>query len=194
MIGDVTGTRAVIATVVSLSVLSLGGCSGDDPEPRIAPPGSSAPTSPSTTPASGPTEPVMPDEARGTDARAAAAFVKFYFEAVNYAQETGDVAALKRLSVKCAGCDAGVRSITDTYHNNGEIRGGTGSVHELQTGFIHRKPTDWAVVQCSVFTSPQIVDLPGTHDDRRYPRGHTDVRLLLEPHEGAWVIRSLVTT
>jgi hypothetical protein len=188
----VTGTRAVITACSLLSVLALGACSGDDPEPRFAPPSSSAPASPSTTAASDPVPPTMPAEVNRTDAAAAEAFVRFYFEAVNYAQGSGDVSGLGPLAVKCRGCDAGVRSVTETYDDGGVIRGGRGHVVQFKTGFLDRDPNDWAVVECTVVTSPQVVDFPGTGRDRQYPKGSTDVRLILEPSQDAWVIRSLV--
>ncbi|MCB0896707.1 MAG: hypothetical protein H6529_07170 [Nocardioides sp.] len=185
-----TGTRVVIAAGALTLLLGAAACSSDDPEPRVAPPSSSPPT---TTPASSPTAPTMPPEARGTDAAAAEAFVKFFFEVVNFAQRTGDVSVLKTLGFRCGGCDAGVDSISSTYSHHGHIEGGEGRPAGLETGFLQRASGDWAVVECTVVTSKQFVDQPGKDNDKRYPAGKTDVRLILQPRSDAWVVRSLVT-
>jgi hypothetical protein len=189
MIGDVTGTRAVIATVVSLSVLSLGGCSGDDPEPRIAPPSSSAPTSPSTTPASGPTEPVMPDEARGTDAKAAAAFVKFYLDVADYAQATGELDALRRWSSEtCKACQSGIDAISNLYQEGGVLRGGGTSVRPLESSLIAGGERKAVRVTAEVANRRQELDLPGSADDRTFPPSTVTTKFVVERRDSGWVL------
>lgn len=184
MIADVTGTRAVIAAAAL--TLALAGCS-DDPEPRVADP---TPTAPSTTEASGPTPPEMPEAAKGTDAAAAEAFVKFYWEMVNYAQQTGDVDALQELSSKCVGCDAGIASIERTYSQDGSIVGGDGRVVALDTGFIGEN-FERAVVRCVVVSREQTIDLPGEKNDKTYGGGRQPLRFILDPSGDAWVVRSM---
>ena len=75
-------SRTVITALSLLSVLALGACSGENPEPKLADPSpsSSVPASPSTTAVSGPVEPTMPAAARRADAAVAEAFVEFYWE------------------------------------------------------------------------------------------------------------------
>ncbi|WP_343910899.1 DUF6318 family protein [Nocardioides aquiterrae] len=183
---DVTGTRAVIAAVGVALVLGAA-CSGSDPEPRLALPSSSAPSTPSTSPASSQTAPTLPPEAKGTDAKAAEAFVKFYWEMVNYAQRTGDVGALQALGPDCGGCDAGIAFITDVYDRGGSIRGGEGHLTKLSTGFIG-KNHDRAVVRCHVVTTEQNVDLPGTKHDKTYSGGDQPFQFQLDPVESGWVV------
>ena len=172
-------------------MLGVSACSGDDPEPKVAP--STAPTSPSTTAASDPIAPTMPPEAKGTDAAAAEAFVRFYWEMVNYAQETGDVDGLQGLARKCIGCDAAVKFVVESYSGGGRILGGTGRTGSFKTVFVKMHGGSWASVECRVKTDPQKVDRPGTSEDTTYPGGLTDVRLYLEPTDDAWLVRSLVT-
>ncbi|MGY2704174.1 DUF6318 family protein [Nocardioides sp. HB32] len=188
-----TGTRAVIAAVGVALALGVSACSGGDPEPRVAPPSTSPPTSPSTTPASDTVPPTMPPEARGTDAASAEAFVKFYWEMVNYAQATGDVGGLKELATKCNGCDAAVEFVQESYDGGGRIIGGTGHLSSFKTVFVAMHGSSWAAVECRIRSSSQTVDKPGTSADKSYPGGLTDVRLYLEPTDGAWLVRSLVT-
>lgn len=184
MIADVTGTRAVIAAAAL--TLALAGCS-DDPEPKVADP---TPTAPSTTEASGPTPPEMPEAAKGTDAAAAEAFVKFYQQTVNYAQQTGDTDALSKLGLKCRGCDAGVEFIVDVYDKDGTISGGDGRMVDFDIGFVGDE-NERAIVDCVVVTSEQRVDLPGTSQDDVYPAGRQPIRFILDPMGEGWIVRSL---
>ncbi|MDI6911311.1 DUF6318 family protein [Nocardioides sp.] len=193
MIVAVTRSRTVIAALCVVSVLALGACSGDDPEPRFAPPSTSAPTSPSTTAVSGPVEPTMPAAAKGSDAAAAEAFVRFYWEMVNYAQATGDVAGLKALATRCINCDNGIDFITNAYDKGGQIRGGDGTVSRLETHFVKRTDGWWAITECHVALTEQVVDLPGDAHDEHYGGGSSDIRLYLQPIADGWTIRSVAT-
>src|SRR4051812_38018201 len=99
MIGRVSRTRAVLTALSLLPVLLVAGCSDDDPEPKFAPTpsesASSASPSSSATPET--PQPTMPEAARGSDASSAEAFVKFYWDVVNYAQTSGDLDPLRGL-------------------------------------------------------------------------------------------------
>lgn len=195
MIGLVNRSRTALTALSMISALALGACSGDDPEPKLADPSPSAslPSSPSTTAVSGPVEPTMPAEARGTDAAAAEAFVKFYWEMVNYAQATGDVAPLQSLGTKCINCDDGAGFIENAYSKGGEIRGGNASVRRIETRFVKRSDSWWAVVECDIKLTPQTVDLPGTAQDQHFEGGPVDIRIYLQPISSGWTIRSVAT-
>lgn len=191
MIDGVSRTRAVLTAAVLLSALALGGCSDDEPEPKFAPP-SKAPTSPSTTAASGPIEPTMPTAAKRHDAAAAEAFVKHYWAMANYAQATGDVSGLEDLSLRCTNCDHSIASVQQVYQGGGTIRGGENRATRLKTTFLLRPAGDWAVVELDLLTKKQEVDLPGSSDDLNYPGGRTGIRMMLEPSGDSWVVRSMV--
>ncbi|ABL83551.1 hypothetical protein Noca_4054 [Nocardioides sp. JS614] len=187
MIVAVTRSRTVIAALCVVSVLALGACSGDDPEPRFAPPSSSAPSSPSTTAVSGPVEPTMPAAARGSDAAAAEAFVRFYWEMVNYAQATGDVEGLRSLGAEgCNACDGGVQFIRDVVKRSGEVVGGENSISHVRSAFFDdgRRITVW----CDLANTKQIVDFPGKSDDEIYVAGSVKLQSVLRLDDGGWVI------
>ncbi|MGB0099090.1 MAG: DUF6318 family protein [Nocardioides sp.] len=181
-----TGTRAVIAAVVL--TLGLAGCSGEDPEPNLAPSASTSPTSPAPTPSpSGPVAPTMPEAAKGTDAAAAEAFVKFYWDTVNYAQKTGDVDGLRDLSsTRCIACQAGIDYLDDVFANDGEISGGASQVGKLKTAFVDDGDALDAVVEFELSTSRQRVDYPGRALDEVYRGGTSSMRARLEPTQTAW--------
>jgi hypothetical protein len=188
MIGDVSRTRA--ALIALTLTLVVAGCTDDDPKPKFEPPPSEAPSSVSPSATAG-TAPTMPAAAKGADAAAAEAFVKFYWDTVNYAQASGDVAPLKALAHGCKGCDNGVEFIEAAYADGGEIRGGGGKVSGLKTVFINRAGENWAVVECLVRSTEQVVDRPGDGTDERYPGGSADLRIYLQPATNSWTVRSL---
>lgn len=107
------------ALIVGL-VLAVGGCSSDaEPSPMPTPssrPSESVSESPSATP------PAMPAEASGTSPAAAKAFVRHYFDQINYAALTGDTAPLRALSAdECESCDAIASNVEGIYGDGGHI-------------------------------------------------------------------------
>jgi len=70
--------------------------------------------------------PVLPGAAKEASEDGARAFVGYYWELVNYAQATGDVRRLRRVSgPRCRGCKAGIRGIKTLYRSGGHTEGGT---------------------------------------------------------------------
>ena len=194
MIVAVTRSRTVVAALCVVSVLALGACSGDDPQPKLAPPSSassSAPTSPSTTAVAGPVEPTLPAAARGTDAAAAEAFVEFYWEMVNYAQQTGDVDGLRSLAdATCAACREGTSYLERVFGDGGEISGGEATVRVRTSGFVNDAGRSNAVVVFDVSSTRQTVDYPGNRRDESYPGGVTRLNAILVPTSGGWLMSS----
>lgn len=113
-----TGTRAVIAAVALL--LGLSACSGEDPEPNVAPP---SPTSPSTTGTSAETPPEMPDAAKVMTQTGAERFVRFWFSVLSYGMVTGDTEPVQGISAAgCKSCQALIRQIDALYAKGGKVR------------------------------------------------------------------------
>lgn len=189
MIDGVSRTRAVLTAAVLLSALALGGCSDDEPEPKFAPP-SKAPTSPSTTAASGPIEPTLPEAAKGDDRAAAGVFVRHYWEMVRYAEESGDLDGLRRLSSpQCQPCVQGIEYLEDVHAANGRISGGERTVTELDPkGFIrHNGIYSDAIVDFTVTTTPQVVDYSDRADEK-YPGGRTRYTAVVRMRQDGWVM------
>lgn len=173
-----------LALAALAAALLLVGCSDDDsPEPRIAPTDTSSAASTPTTPAptaSGPVEPTMPAAAEGDDAAAAEAFVEFYWEVANYAQETGDTEALARWSAKsCVGCRAAIDLVNDVYGSGGHIRGGLASVSIVSSRELRAGERDLYEVVFDVVNSRQTLDRPGDSEDEVYPASTVRDRFLM---------------
>ncbi|TWG95920.1 hypothetical protein L615_004600000150 [Nocardioides sp. J9] len=116
--------RALAATAVALALMA--GCSDDDPaptEPSSTPTESRPPTA-SPTPET-PEEPALPDAARKATKAGARAFISYYWDLINYAQVTGDVKALKRVSgPTCEGCRRATKAVENLYSDGGHAEGG----------------------------------------------------------------------
>jgi hypothetical protein len=108
MIGSVTRTRAVIPALVLPLALALGACSGDDPEPRFAPPSTTAPSAPETTPVAEVMGPVETFSA--------------WIDARNEALRTGDTSGVEALSAPaCQSCQHAIDPIRQVYANGGHF-------------------------------------------------------------------------
>ena len=191
MIGLVNRSRTALTALSMISALALGACSGDDPEPKLADPSPSAslPSSPSTTAVSGPVEPTMPAEARGTDAAAAEAFVKFYWEMADYAQATGDVDGLREISSEaCEPCQAGIRAIESVFERDGRLLGGGNTVRILSTSTVGGGDRNAISVVADVTNRKQRLDLPGTVDDREFPASRVTSEFIVEVYRGSWLM------
>lgn len=120
------------AAVALAAALVLSGCSDDDPpDPPASPSASGTPTAPSSsaTATAPPTQPALPEAATKATEAGARAFIAYYWDLINYAQVTGDVKALKKVSARnCSGCSAGLEGISDVYRKGGRVEGGEYSV------------------------------------------------------------------
>jgi hypothetical protein len=187
MIVPVIRSRTVITALCLVPVLALGACSGDDPQPKIADPTPTLPSSPSTTAVSGPLEPTMPAAARGTDAAAAEAFVKYYWEMVNYAQATGDLGGLESITDQsCTACQAGLESLRRIIADHGQITGGVNSLSRVRSAYFDKgkRITVWF----DLSNTRQLIDYPGDRKDEIFKLATVDVMSVLRHDRGRWVI------
>lgn len=117
---------ALAASLAALALLA--GCSDDNPSP--ADPSSTwTPTSKPETPSSSapakPTEPALPQAAKKATEAGGRAFIAYYWDLINYAQVTGDVKALKRVSGStCSGCNRAIEAVETLYGDGGHAERG----------------------------------------------------------------------
>lgn len=109
------------------ALLLLAGCGGDpdpgDPSSTWTPTGT--PESPTSAATQAPVEPELPQAATKATEDGARAFIGYYWELINYAQVTGDVKALKRVSAStCRGCNRVINGISNLYEAGGYATGG----------------------------------------------------------------------
>ncbi|NGZ99563.1 hypothetical protein G5V59_01935 [Nocardioides sp. W3-2-3] len=121
----------------------LAGCSDDEPDGQPSPSPSVSTTAPvSPTPSAAPAkEPVLPAAARQPTEAGARAFIAYYWDLINYAQVTGDVKALEKVSgPNCERCLAGIDAIRTLYESGGRL---TDARYEVRQTSIRSLKVGW---------------------------------------------------
>jgi hypothetical protein len=133
-------------------------------------------------------EPTLPAEAQGTDAAAAEAFVRFYWEMVNYAQATGDTATLGQLADEsCSACTSGIEGIEKTYREGGSISGGGVSVSRAKAKQISSREGVSFIVAARTRVEPQVVrGVDGKSQE--FPGGESALQFVVRALAGDWTV------
>ncbi len=152
--------------------LLLAGCN-NEPVPKLPDAAASTPTtSMSQTPEPAePAEPTLPPEAEGKGRKAAEAFVRYYYDTVNYAQATGDTTLLRSIgSPGCTACTAGADAIDAIYRQGGTIIGGEDTVNRAKATGMRTFPGAGAVYYLKVQVSNSDQTVSGSNKlDGEYP-------------------------
>jgi Protein kinase domain/Family of unknown function (DUF6318) len=137
-------------------------------------------------PAPGPTLPPAPILATAQDA---AAFARYWFDALNYAVATGDTApVIAAASPGCQACTAAVDAIRDGYRDGGWLRGGRYTVRQaLVDGFFDPNRT---VVVGTVFDRSPLwtVNADGTVRSQLPGTTFTSCQVLLARADDRWQV------
>ncbi|HET7387787.1 MAG TPA: DUF6318 family protein [Nocardioidaceae bacterium] len=183
-----------IAAVLATAVVSA--CSSA-PEPKPLPdppPSSSAPSSPSASASSSPEQtsaPTLPPEAKGTSAKAAKAFVRYYFTVISFAIKTGDVDHMRQLGAdRCKSCTALAASIEKVYAAGGHVesKGWRLTVVSL----VPDQPRSRPIFDLSVVQSPEKVLREGGGKVEHFPGGKQPMTITLERDNSRWHVIRLV--
>lgn len=181
--------RLLAALVLSVALV-LSGCS-DDPEPKVAPKPSAAALSSSPSTSDAAPEPTIPLGATENTAKGAETFVRYWIDLVNYAQETGDVAALERATdERCTACRGVIKAISEPYDGGGRIDGGQWSAGKLRS-----LPPDYAS-DWGGYARAESVEQTVTYGDGRsktYPAGDFDLYAYTAWTRDGWRLRWLRT-
>ncbi|GAA3802317.1 DUF6318 family protein [Nocardioides panacisoli] len=174
-------------------VLGLSACDSDadgaNPASTFSPTASTdaTPPSSSSTP-SGPVEPRLPAAARTATKAGAEAFVRYYWDVVNYAQLTGDTRLLRGLHMpSCDACASGVSWIDSVYRRNGSITG-TNRLDAARAMHLGGAAPFW-IVEMKVHATRQRVSGAGKLN-QTYPAGTFDARFVIKPGGQSWKVTS----
>lgn len=176
--------RRVFLVLAAAALVMGGSACSDDADPEAAPPDPPTPAV-STTPASGPVAPTLPPEAEGDDAAAAEAFVEYFWEVVNYAEQSGDTTGLVPLAMSsCDACRGGANSIREVHDAGGSFVGGKVSVLSSKAVRLGSRGVAFGVSVELVF-QPQDVRVPG-EPRKRYEGGEGEYQFILQQVDGSW--------
>lgn len=176
--------RRVVAAVMLLGLLVS--CSDDEPTTDPQEPTSSATGTPSPTP----TEPVIPDEARGTDEASAKAFVRYWFEVLSRSMDDGNVGLVDDLSAKdCRSCSSLADAIAEVYADGGRFKTEGWKVQKISRapGFADERPDFLLKTR---HTRRDLIDKNGDLVDRM-PTTMVSMRVVLVPHDESWQLKDL---
>lgn len=177
------------AVAVALTLL-LVGCSDDDPTP--APPltpSESTRTTPTRTPepTDVPTLPTPPAALANEGAVGAEAFTIYFWQVVDYAQQTLDIDALRALTHDdCDGCQGALAFLQGVIDHDGRIQGGDGTVAILDTKQLFAGTRKSVSVTFDLTSTRQIVDAPGRKNDQIFPAATVRNRFVVDKLDGDW--------
>ena len=175
------------------AALALTGCGGDDAPTAPSDSRTSASASPSAEPTTAnPTvaPPTLPAEAQTPDAAGAEAFIRYYFQALDYAYRTGDLATVLPLRDEaCVACKSSEETVAQGFENGGHIEGGDITVSDVTV-----TPGDSAdglearvVLQQSAGT---LLTETGSEADTITPSQDLLVGMILHYQAGVWSIEA----
>ncbi len=176
--------RALTALAVGLGC-AVSGCSDNaKPKPLPSPSASSSSASPSATP------PTMPAQARGTSAKSAEAFARFYVDLVNHASRTGDTSSLDQFGDdSCQSCQAISRNVAKIYDSGGRIESRGWSLRSVSA--VPGQPLRRPILDLGVVQSPEQVQETSDGPRKSFEGGRQPMTMYLErTHEG-WMVRRL---
>jgi len=205
------GLRFGVLAFVVGGLLLLAGCSGGAPaDPGAASPTSEESASPSTTPtptptpsavykpadASGPAQnvpvPVLPEVAKTETKEGLEAFVRYWFEQLNYAYQTGDVSGLDAVtSPNCAYCSKLSASLTTNYEGDRWLAGGNITTPVSTTSFERSSDGNFQVILQVLQTPVSYYEAGGKEFRTASDGSNTGNVLLANFVNGAWRVNDL---
>lgn len=133
----------------------------------------------------------MPPEAEGTSPAAAKAFVRHYFDQINYAALTGDTATLRALSTDdCESCDAIASNVERIYNGGGRME--TDGWQLTVVSPVPSRPGLRPAFDLGVRQNPEsIYKSPGAANPRKYPGGRLAMTIYLAWSGTQWEVDRL---
>lgn len=182
-----------IAAVLATAVVSA--CSSA-PEPKPLPdppPSSSAPSSPSASASSSPEQtsaPTLPPEAKGTSAKAAKAFVRYYVQLINFATVTGSTQGLQSASgAGCKSCSDVVDRINSVYGAGGRIQSDGWRINSIK--IVPGQPRSRPVIDVGIILSPQDVVKHNGAKAVHFKGGRLPATFRLRRVQNSWMVSSV---
>ena len=178
--------RGRAAGCAALLVLGVAGCTSNaEPSPLPSPTSSPSP-SPSSTAAA----PSLPPEAEGTSPAAAKAFVRYYFDVINYSARTGETELLRSLGTpSCISCEAIASNIEDIYSAGGHIESDGWQLQSVNA--VPRRHPTRPAFDLGVMQSPESVVASEGATASDYPGGKKPMTIYVHGAAGTWQVTRL---
>jgi hypothetical protein len=171
-----------------LCALVASGCQSNPEPPPLERTAESSTPSPTASPAEA--APTLPAEAKGTSEAAAKAFVRHFFDSLNFAMNTGETDYFRSLAhAGCESCEAIAANIDKTYGVGGSInsRGWLVQSVSLTPHQAGRRP----ILDLGVLMRPeQVVERSGA-EPQSFEGGKQPMTIYLARVNGAWLVTRL---
>lgn len=165
--------RSRPAIALAVSVIVLGGCSGD-PEPKFSPPESASPTTVSSSPSPRPA-PANP-----------VATVRAWVAAQNAAMRTGDSSDVRSLSADpCVACDGMIDPIDKVYEAGGYFKTPGWRIHRIKARRVAESQA--TVDSAIVISGGKTVNAAGERPVR-YAVDRKIIVFKLTKRQGQWLV------
>jgi hypothetical protein len=129
----------------------------------------------------------MPSEAKGTGAKAAKAFVRYWVEALNYAGVSGHVEVLAANSApSCVSCNGVIQSIRKVHRHGGHYEGDGWSVDTIK--YQPLQPGDRPVLTVGVDIAPQVLVAHKGATAKKFDGGPRSMTFRLERAGERWLV------
>ncbi|MFT4262728.1 MAG: DUF6318 family protein [Nocardioides sp.] len=183
-----------------MAAVLLGGCGSSESEQPALPTPTSSGTSASPTSSPTPAPPLMPEAAKApakdaTEAEAKAsaeAFVRYYWDVVDYAQLSGDTDAVRDLSLsRCKGCNGGIEAVDAIYDAGGHIEGGRTAAAHVGAQVGQAGEHVIATVDVSVRATQSKARYPDSTKDHPIQGGVGTYSMVLVAIDDQWSVSEL---
>jgi hypothetical protein len=136
--------------------------------------------------------PVLPEVARTETKEGLEAFTRYWFEQLNYAYQTGDVAGLESVtSPKCEYCSKLTASLTTNYQGDRWLAGGKITTPASTTSFERSSDGNFQVVLQVLQTPISYYETAGKEFRAASNGSNTGNVLLANFVDGAWRVNDL---
>ncbi len=131
--------------------------------------------------------PSLPAAAEGASTEAAQAFIQHWVDTLNYATDTGNTAALKKLAAEdCSACADFSRTLDQIYGAGGHVE--TDGWHLQSAVPLAGEPATEPGFQLALKLEPQKVFGTGDAQPQSYAGGDQAMRMFLLRRGDAWLV------
>jgi hypothetical protein len=129
----------------------------------------------------------MPAEAKGTGAKAAKAFARYFVQVINHAMATGDIGPLRAASSRrCHSCTAVEQRVESVYSAGGHFEGDGWHIRSIQ--MVPDQPARAPILDVGLALSPQTVVKRAAAKAEHFPGGRLPATFWLKRHRGQWLV------
>ncbi|HSE10292.1 MAG TPA: DUF6318 family protein [Nocardioidaceae bacterium] len=172
----------------ALAAVLLAGCQSN-PEP---PPFESASDAATPTATASPADaaPTLPPEAKGTSEASAKAFVRHYFDTLNYAMNSGQTKHLRSLATReCESCGAISNNIDRTYEVGGHIKSRGWLLQSI--ALVPRQSSERPILDLGVLMTAEEVTSESGAEPELFTGGRQPMTIYLVRLGGQWRVARL---